>query len=78
MGFNKNVGLDKFPPQSKSVGHVVRVCFNYECEHTILGTIVRQDVDQPYRTIIQLSDGRYVTADECMYTPDVDGQRFIF
>jgi hypothetical protein len=34
-----------------------------------LGTIVRDDNEPPWRTIIRLDDGRVVLASECQYSP---------
>jgi len=67
MGVHDNVGFNKFPKQSDRVGCVVRVCFNYDTSETILGRIVREDVEEPGKMIIKLNDGRYVLSTECQY-----------
>jgi hypothetical protein len=69
MGRHKNITHDKFPAQSNSLHKRVRVCFHYDAEHQVDGTIVRDDVDEPEQMIIRLDDGRYVLATECMWQP---------
>jgi hypothetical protein len=67
MGVVTNVSMDKFPKQGDFLGKRVNVCFNYDSEKEIGGVIVRDDDEEPFRTIIKLNDGRYVLATECMY-----------
>lgn len=69
MGVHKNIGYDKFPKQGRYMGRKVAVCFNYEVSKVLIGTIVRDDIEDPGRTIIALEDGRYVEAVECQYSP---------
>jgi hypothetical protein len=47
-----------------------RVCFNYDTSKTIMGTIVRDDYEDPWRTIISLDDGRVVLGSECQHAPE--------
>lgn len=68
MGIEKNVGFDKFPKQRNELGREVNVCFNYDTSKIIKGKIVRDDAEKPSRTIIQLSDGRYILGIECHYS----------
>jgi hypothetical protein len=67
MGIEPAVGADTFPKQGDWVGRTVRVCFNYDSSTEIDGVIVRQDIEEPGRMIIALSNGRYVLSTECMY-----------
>jgi len=69
MGIEKNVGFEKFPKQGDLIGRDVEVGFNRDISKLINGRIVRDDIQEPYRTIIQLSDGRYVLGTECQYRP---------
>lgn len=62
------VGFDEFPKQGSYLNLSVKVCFNYDSSKLIGGTVVRDDRDDPFITIIKLDDGRYVLATECMYT----------
>lgn len=67
MGTHVNVGFENFPKQGQYLGKSVEVTFNYNISHIISGVIVRDDVEEPFRTIIQLEDGRYIEAVECQY-----------
>jgi hypothetical protein len=43
------------------------VCFQYDTSRTCNGTIVRDDLEDPWQMIIRLDDGRHVLATECQY-----------
>lgn len=68
MGVVSSVGYSKFPKQGRYYGRSVEVCFNYDTSAIVKGVIVRDDIEEPFRTIIHLSDGRYVLATECQYS----------
>lgn len=68
MGVVATVGFDRMPKQGRYLGQRATVCFNYEARE-VMGTIVRDDVEDPWRTIISLDDGRVVLATECQYQP---------
>lgn len=68
MGVHPNISHAKFPKQGDYYGHRCRVLFNYS-EPEILGRIVRDDVEDPFLTIIHLDDGRHVLTTECQYSP---------
>lgn len=68
MGSHQNIDYDKFPKQGHHLGRRVKVCFNYDTSKLISGTIVRDDMEEPYRLVIKLDDGRYVLSIECMYS----------
>lgn len=65
MGCVKGISYDEFPKQGRWLNRRVAVCFNYDTARLIMGTIVRDDADEPYRTIIRLDDDRYVLSTEC-------------
>lgn len=69
MGTAPNIAHDRFPKQGQYVGRLVKVCFNYDTSHVIEGTVVRDDTEEPGELIIQLDDGRFVRAKECMWSP---------
>lgn len=68
MGVVANVGFSEFPIQSDWVGKRIRVCFAYRAADTIMGTVVRDDREEPGRMIIRLDDGRYVLSTECQHS----------
>lgn len=76
MGAIDSIGAEKFPVQSEEVGQRVDVMFHYRSP-MFVGTVVRQDKEYPYRTVISLDDGRYALGDECQYRPaeDADGDK---
>ncbi len=67
MGVHKTIDKDKFPTQGAQVGFGVYVCFHYDTSNLIRGTILRDDMEEPFLTVIQLDNGRVVTAAECQY-----------
>lgn len=69
MGVHSSIDYDKFPKQSIYLNKRVQVCFCYNTKNTISGTIVRDDYEDPWLTLIKLDDGRYVTSTECQYSP---------
>jgi hypothetical protein len=69
MGVVKGITYDKFPAQSNHLHERVEVCFNYDLEHTLRGTVVRDDTEAPGVMIIKLDDGRHVLSSECMWSP---------
>lgn len=73
MGCHENIDFNKFPKQGQYAGKRAKVLFFYRGEH-IYGTIVRDDAEEPYRTIIHLDDGRLVLAEECQYSPLREGE----
>lgn len=64
---------DQFPKQSVFKNLRIRVCFNYDTDpaHIVMGTVVRDDAEEPGRMIIKLDDDRYVLSTECMWSPVV-------
>jgi hypothetical protein len=77
MGFAINVTHNTFPKQSDWLGKRVRVLFRYGSndEPELHGTIVRDDIQDPWKSIIKLDDGRYVLTTECQYSLELkDGK----
>ena len=67
MGVVAGISHNEFPKQYSYVGKKATVIFNYDNSNPVQGTIVRDDAEAPFRTIIQLEDGRFVLATECQY-----------
>lgn len=69
MGTCANIGTTDFPKQGDHIGRRVSVCFHFNTAALIGGIVVRDDIEEPFRTIIRLDDGRHVLATECQYRP---------
>lgn len=67
MGCVNNITYDKYPKQH-DVGARVEVCYHYDTSKKHLGTIVRDDREEPFETIIQLDNGRYLRGVECQFS----------
>lgn len=57
-----------YPKQGNLLNQRVSVCFNYDTSKTIDGTVLRDDHEAPFKSIIRLDDGRHITMGECQYT----------
>lgn len=69
MGCVKTINYNNFPKQKdKCIGKRVEVCYYYDTGKTHFGTIVRDDIEEPFETIIKLDNGRYLRGVECQYT----------
>jgi hypothetical protein len=68
MGCVATITASMFPKQSSHLGRRVRVCFHYDTSKTELGTVVRDDEQEPFVTIISLDSKRVVLATECQYS----------
>jgi len=68
MGYKKGVNIIQFPKQGENVGKKVKVIFKYDKSVVALGTLVRDDVEEPFIGIIRLDDGRYILDTECQYS----------
>jgi hypothetical protein len=68
MGSSPNITGTTFPRQGKLLGRRAKVLFRYG-RPAYLGEIVRDDMEEPFQTIIKLDDGRVVLGTECQYSP---------
>jgi hypothetical protein len=70
MGVHENINLTagRFPRQGSHHLARVEVCFHYDTSRTFPGQIVRDDAEEPWRTIIALDDGPVLLATECQYS----------
>jgi transcriptional regulator with XRE-family HTH domain len=68
MGSVSTITATTFPKQSKYLFRRCTVSFHYDFDHGIPGVIVRDDKEEPYRTIIQIGEGRFILASECQYS----------
>ena len=76
MGCIDTITYDKFPKQKDEnyiyprfkVGSRVKVCYHYDTLKYHYGTIVRDDLEEPFETIIKLDNGRYLRAVECQFS----------
>ena len=73
MGCIDTITYDKFPKQKDEnytypVGCRVKVCYHYDTSKYHYGTIVRDDLEEPFETIIKLDNGRYLRGTECQFS----------
>ena len=76
MGCIDTITYDKFPKQKDEnytypqfkVGSRVKVYYHYDTLKYHYGTIVRDDLEEPFETIIKLDNGRYLRATECQFS----------
>ncbi len=68
MGCVDTITVYKFPKQSEHVNRRVKVCFHYDTNKWIMGTIIRDDREEPFETLIKLDDGRVIRGTECQYS----------
>ena len=76
MGYIDTITYEKFPKQKDEnykypqfkVGSRVEVCYHYDTSKCHYGTIVRDDLEEPFETIIKLDNGRYLRAVECQFS----------
>lgn len=68
MGCVSTITWLEFPKQSEYVNRRVEVCFHYDTTKTMMGTILRDDREEPFETIIVLDDGRILRGTECQYS----------
>lgn len=67
MGNVETITATRFPKQGCMALKRVSVCFNYDTTRQALGTVVRDDAEEPFQLIIRLDDGRFVRSVECQY-----------
>lgn len=68
MVVGQNISFGSFPRQGDHLYKRTKVCFNYDTSQLINGTIIRDDREHPFLTMIRLEDGRTVLASECQYS----------
>jgi hypothetical protein len=68
MGVIANVNAQSFPRQGCLLGKDIRICFNYNTSLMLDALCVRDDEEEPFRTIFQLPDGRFILGTECQYS----------
>ena len=76
MGCIDTITYDKFPKQKDEnykypqfkVGSRVEVCYHFDTSKYHYGTIVRDDLEEPFETIIKLDNGSYLRATECQFS----------
>ena len=68
MGFVTTIDKYHFPNQTGHVNQRVEVCFHYDTTKTVEGTIIRDDMEEPFETLIKLDNGRTVRGCECQYS----------
>lgn len=67
MGYHENISYDKFPKQGHKLHTKVEILFWYDTTRTIIAKVIRDDMEEPFKTMFQLPDGRVVLATECQY-----------
>jgi hypothetical protein len=68
MGYHPNITATKFPRQGSFLNKRVQVCFRMETSKLFPATVVRDDAEDPFLTIIRLDNGKVVLGSECQYT----------
>ena len=69
MGVHKNITTNKFPRQGNSLGQRCKVMFHYDSDNEFMGTVIRDDMEEPFIKIIKLDNGRVVLTTECQWSP---------
>lgn len=69
MGVHENIGADVYPEQSRYKGERAFVVFHYDTSRKFEATVLRDDKDAPWETLLQLDDGRVVRSVECQWSP---------
>lgn len=77
MGCVNTITHDTFPRQGDFLGQRMKVLFHYDTSKLVYGKCVRDDVEEPYRMIIELEDGRHIMSTECQYSPAADSGVFM-
>lgn len=68
MGVHPNVGVNDFPKQGDWLNKEAKVMFNFDSSTMLRGVIVRDDMEEPFLTLIKLEDGRVIRSAECQYS----------
>lgn len=57
------------PKQGDLLGLRVEVIFDRDTTTATTGLVLRDDMEEPHLTLIQLEDGFVITSKECQYSP---------
>lgn len=68
MGVHLNIGRGRFPKQGAWLGKRCEVIYDYNTTDRVGATVVRDDAEDPHRTILHTDDGRYLLSTECQHT----------
>lgn len=68
MGCVDTITAYGFPKQSEYVNRRAKVCFHYDTSKQLNGTIIRDDREEPFETLIRLDDGRVIRGTECQFS----------
>lgn len=68
MGCINTISYDRFPKQTDNKGKRVKVIYHYDTSRCHYGTILRDDAEQPFRTIVQLDNGNTLLGSECQFS----------
>lgn len=69
MGVKANISATEFPKQGALAGKRVAVCFHHDTARTIEGVVMRDDMEEQFRRVIHLDDGRVVLDTKCQFQP---------
>lgn len=67
MGCVKNIYKDHFPAQGSNLRKIVKVIYHYNTKESDYGIIVRDDIEMPFETLIQLENGNIIRGTECQW-----------
>lgn len=75
MGVVATIDAEHFPTQSGLVGERVELCFHYDTSQKFIGTVLRDDTQEPGETLIQILNagefgvlaGKIVRSVECAW-----------
>ena len=58
----------QYPKQGSWLNKSAEVCFWYDMDNTVDAVCVRDDMEQPFRSVFRLKNGRYVLGVECQHS----------
>lgn len=67
------IGKETYPEQFGSVGDRVLVAFKYDIANPLPATVLRDDAEEPFTTVLRLDDGRIVMGSECQWSKAPSG-----
>lgn len=53
--------------QGNFINRKCNIFFNYNIKNFISGKIIRDDIEEPFKTLIKLNDGTIIDSKECLY-----------